>query len=109
MNFIVTSPPNIEAHVNSSSWRRRRRSKKGKAMRARVYGFVCRYKETHDGNSPSLRDIVTELGLSSTSVANYHLMRLENDGRIEIVHGSTRQINVIGGKWTHKEDKNATF
>lgn len=68
----------------------------------RVYRFVVRYKQRHDGCSPSLREIVERLNLSSTSMAAYYLAMLEVDGlvrRPDIDGVASRCIEIVGGRW----------
>lgn len=68
----------------------------------RVYRFVVRYKQRHDGCSPSLREIVGRLNLSSTSMAAYYLDMLEVDGlirRSDIDGVASRCIEIVGGRW----------
>ncbi len=68
----------------------------------RVFQYICRHKAEHDGNSPTVREIMWGCGISSTSVALYILRSLENDGRITMQGGSvtrTRSIQVVGGRW----------
>lgn len=65
-----------------------------------VYEFIVSYKKKHDGNSPSMREIMTDLNISSTSVVTYHLEKLERMGLIKrVANGQTRQIEVTGGRW----------
>ena len=64
----------------------------------RVFDYIVKYKMTHDGCAPGLRDIVQACGLSSTSVAYYHLRRLESQGRIRLTDFGVRQIAVVGGR-----------
>jgi len=66
----------------------------------RVYQYICRYKSEHDGNSPTVREIMRACGISSTSVALYILRALEDEGRITMRSGGTpRGIQVVGGRW----------
>jgi hypothetical protein len=68
----------------------------------KTFRFICDFKRAHDGNSPSLREICDGTGMVSTSTANYHLMRLAEEGKITISDNkSARLICVIGGKWEY--------
>jgi SOS-response transcriptional repressor LexA len=64
-----------------------------------VLNYIIRYKSEHDGNSPSLRQIMAACKVSSTSVMVNILQRLERAGLIAL-GGRYRQIYVTGGKWT---------
>ena len=70
-----------------------------------IFQFIVQYKIDHDGVSPTMREIKESMGVSSTSVVNYILDRLEYSGRIKRpANGtSTRSIQIIGGKWTFGE------
>lgn len=64
-----------------------------------MYKFILKYKLEHDGNSPSMEEIMDACDVSSKSVCNYHLSKLEDDGLIERVDGQARSIVVVGGFW----------
>lgn len=66
-----------------------------------VFYFILKYKEEHDGNSPALRDIVEYTSVKSTSHAVNVLDRLMRKGRLEVVEGIARGIEVVGGKWRY--------
>ena len=69
-----------------------------------VYKFIVAYKRDHDGNSPTIREIQDECGISSTSVVFYYLNQLEARGLIrrpepKIGSRYASRIEVIGGRW----------
>ncbi len=66
-------------------------SKKRKQVLDSITGFLDRHKYP-----PSVRDVVLMCGMSSTSVADYHLKALERDGYIRRESGVSRGIEVIG-------------
>ena len=73
-----------------------------------VFKFIIDFKKSHDGNSPSIREIGEGCGISSTSVVTYWLNKLEEQGfirRPEPPFGIrfANRIEVIGGQWK-KED-----
>lgn len=68
----------------------------------RVLAFVIRFKLSHDGNSPTVREIAEETGISSTSVVNYCLDKLEIAGIIQRDTGASRSIQVAGGAWSYQ-------
>ncbi len=63
----------------------------------RVLSYIVDYKQTHDGNSPTLEEIACGVGLSrnSKSVIWYHVKKLSTEGRV-VVRG-VRQIEVVHG------------
>lgn len=66
-----------------------------------IFNFIVTYKRAHDGNSPTVRQIMESCDISSTSVVAYNLARLVVDGRIRITGNRvTRSIEVVGGRWT---------
>jgi SOS-response transcriptional repressor LexA len=62
-----------------------------------IYNFIVKFKEENDGNSPTHRDIMEAIGISSLSVAHYHIQKLVEQGLITT--DEQGQISVIGGKW----------
>lgn len=60
-----------------------------------VMAYIVDYKAIHDGVPPSIRDIMEELDLSSTSVARYYMSNLERRGKIEITPRVARGIRVL--------------
>lgn len=67
----------------------------------RVFSFIVKYKKSHDGNSPTIREIGSACGVSSTSVVNYYLNKLEEDGLIRRDNFQSRNIDVVGGSWVY--------
>lgn len=67
--------------------------------RVDVYDFICAYKKTHNGHSPSIRKIRDGAGLHSTSHTQMLLNSLVRMGKIEIVSDGARMISVVGSEW----------
>jgi SOS-response transcriptional repressor LexA len=66
-----------------------------------IYRFIIEFKRSHDGNSPSIREIMRGCSIPATSLVSHHLDKLEREGRISLgPHGGPRQIQVTGGRWT---------
>ena len=70
----------------------------------RVYDYIVKYKSRHDGCAPSVREICIGCRITSTSLVNYYLDKLVDDGRIAYIGDgvgsrSSRGIMVAGGKW----------
>lgn len=71
--------------------------------RDKVYDYIVEYKRTHDGNSPTLYEIVDNTPCSSTSHAKHHLLKLKKEGLIMLGNDkSARAIFVVGGEWKIK-------
>jgi hypothetical protein len=69
-----------------------------------VLNFIVRYKSENDGNSPSLRQIMTDCKVSSVCGVSSILHRLERVGLIAL-GGKYCQIYVTGGKWTFDSER----
>lgn len=65
-----------------------------------VLETIVRYSLEHAGRAPTNREIGKLTGISSTSVVNYHLGKLEELGLIRRDAIVGRGIEVIGGVWT---------
>ena len=57
--------------------------------RERVYNFVVEFIK-NNGYAPNVREICTGTNLSSTSSVYIHLLKLEDEGKIQMKKKSTR-------------------
>lgn len=68
-----------------------------------VYEFVVAYKQAHDGNSPTVRQIAAGIDRSYHSAVPAWLVELERAGLVQLKRGGkSRRITAIcvtGGKW----------
>ena len=71
--------------------------------RARVYNFIVEFIK-NNGYAPSVREICTGTDLSSTSSVYMHLLKLEDEGKIQMKKKSTRAIKVIGFQFVKMEE-----
>lgn len=70
-------------------------------LKLNVYDFIIKFKQTHDGLSPSVVEIRDACQISSTSVVWHCLNSLALLGMIECNYGGkNRMISVPGGRWT---------
>ena len=77
-----------------------------KYPREDVLAYITAYKTANDGNSPTIREIMSGCNVSSTSLVSYILRDLQDDGKIRVMQGS-RGIMVVGGQWRMENaDKN---
>ena len=63
--------------------------------RERVYNFIVEFIK-NNGYALSVREICTGTDLSSTSSVYMHLLKLEDEGKIQVKRKSTRAIKVVG-------------
>ena len=67
---------------------------------AEVYGYIVGYKANSGGDSPSRREILEALGISTLSMVNYYLDALDEAGLIRLRgHQRARSIEVVGARW----------
>ena len=69
----------------------------------KIFDFIVDYKKKNDGNSPTVRTITEQFGISSTSVTYYVLRKLVKWGKITLNKGTAQLINVVGGRWSYRE------
>ena len=71
---------------------------------AEVFAALVDYKTQNDGMTPTINRLANLVGIHRATV-NDVLHRLENAGRIWRIGGEGhKQIGVVGGKWTYRED-----
>lgn len=71
---------------------------------AEILAYIITYKESHDGNSPTMREIVRDVDIPSTSLVSFYLDALEREGKIRLLRNkAARHICVVGGYWTMGE------
>ncbi len=63
--------------------------------REQIYNFLVDFIKKN-GYAPSVREICTGTDLSSTSSVYMHLLKLEDEGKIQVKRKSTRAIKVVG-------------
>ena len=71
--------------------------------REQIYNFLVDFVKKN-GYAPSVREICTGTDLSSTSSVYMHLLKLEDEGKIQIKKKSTRAIKVIGFQFVKMEE-----
>lgn len=65
----------------------------GDERRRKILLFVYEYKVNRD-YSPSTREIGLAIGISSTSVVNYHLDRMKDDGVVDFIPLQARTLHL---------------
>jgi len=60
----------------------------------RLLAFIREHKAAHEGQAPSIRQIMAALCLSSTSVVNYHICQLVRDGYLRKGRGA-RALSLV--------------
>jgi DNA-binding transcriptional ArsR family regulator len=66
--------------------------------REQIFNYLVQYKEEHDGNTPSNRQIAAACHVSPSTVA-HHLARLERAHRLRLTDDEYRNIEIVGGQW----------
>ena len=66
----------------------------GIKRREQIYQFIIKYINDK-GYAPSIREIADAVGLKSSSSIHAHLMKLEEEGRIEMKPRCPRTIKVL--------------
>ena len=65
-----------------------------------VFAFIVGFKSQNDRVSPTIREIQTACGISSTSVTTWLLEKLEAAGKVKVLREmGARSIMVVGGHW----------
>ena len=72
---------------------------KSKHSLEETYAWIIQFKIDHDGNSPTLREVMQGCGMSSPAIAADWLERLEEANLIRLNPGRARGIEIIGGAW----------
>jgi hypothetical protein len=84
-----------------------------KYNRMAVFNFIVAHKMSHDGNSPSVRDIMREFEMASSSVAQFVVDDLVRMGRLRKPapnargRRASRGIEVAGGAWSFSAPERA--
>jgi hypothetical protein len=70
-----------------------------------IFRWIIEYKSQHDGNSPSLTEMMSACCISSRSVARYQLRRMQSAGLIRLAGSKqARSICVVGGEWRFSDN-----
>lgn len=72
----------------------------GESVRRRLLDAIVEYKTANDGCAPSIRELMVQCDISTTSLTLYHMQRLERDGLIE---RDGHVIRVTGAHWLPPE------
>lgn len=63
-----------------------------------LFEFIISYKESHDGNTPTYREMCQGIGVSSTNTIFQYIKKMEKEGLILVVDG---KLCLPGGKWNY--------
>ncbi|MCQ3932660.1 MAG: repressor LexA [Chloroflexi bacterium] len=63
------------------------------SQQRRIFNFIKRFMHQHS-YGPTMREIMTGLGITSTSVVDYHVNRLVEAGFLEKVHSISRGLRI---------------
>lgn len=81
-------------------------AKHGVEVRARMVEAIVQYMLDH-GYPPSIREIASMVGLKSNSSAYAHLMKLVDEGIIEMEYCMPRAIKVKGVRYIDERKRNS--
>jgi SOS-response transcriptional repressor LexA len=91
--------------ITQNSTHIKRSAKLGVRDTGKLFAYLVNYKQTHDGNSPSIREIMNHFKVSSSSVVAYLLGKLEAENLINIDgYPNGRSIKIVGAQWIPPED-----
>ena len=62
----------------------------------RLFEFIIEYKEGHDGNSPTYREMCDGIGIVSTNTIFIYIQKMEKAGLIEMID---RKMCLTDGFW----------
>ena len=63
-----------------------------------LFQFIIEYKESHDGNSPTYREMVKGIDVSSTNTIFKYIRAMEKSGLLKVVDG---KLCLRGGSWNY--------
>lgn len=69
----------------------------------KVYNFIVEFIQKNS-YAPSIREICIGTNLRSTSNVYAYLLKLEDEGKIEVKRNSPRAIKVVGFQFVKVED-----
>ncbi len=74
----------------------------GVERRRLIIDFLIEYKKSHDGCSPTIRQITDAVGLKSHTTTWAHLRTLEKEGAVKCgKRGKPCSIELAGGLWSY--------
>lgn len=82
---------------------KRTAKQQGVHTRERIYNFLVGFI-TENGYAPSVKEICGGLNLRSTASVYSHLVKLEEEGKIEMKEKSPRAIKIIGYGFVRMEE-----
>lgn len=66
-----------------------------------IYRYLIKYKLVNQGNSPTLRDMCSVIGVDSTSLIIHYLDDLAGLG---LIKRSNQGIEIVGARWVAPEN-----
>lgn len=105
LDRLFNREPNGLARREPSSPVRCSRGKPGEVIydRDEIFDWIVAFKTAHDGNSPTLAELMQQFQISSKSVVTYILNNLEDAGLIRRTGYKARLICVSGGRWSRDD------
>jgi len=80
------------------------------ARQRSMLAYIVAYKAATQGHSPTIREMMAPLGITSTSALRYSLNKLAERGCIELAsgHGEALDIRIPGARWVGPEEAATT-
>jgi len=80
------------------------------ARQRQMLVYIIDYKRWSQGHSPTIRELMAPLGITSTAALRYSLNKLAERGCIELAsgHGEALDIRIPGARWVGPEEAATT-
>lgn len=65
-----------------------------------IYKFIIDHT-ADNGYAPTIREICSHLGITSTSAVHYHIECLRREGKLQYSDGKSRSITTVAGNYTN--------
>lgn len=96
----IRTPLRVQAEKRATKARKHIHRLRGERMRDKIYNFVDA-RQRGGFSPPTVREIMEEVGLSTTSAVAYHLKILADEGRLDRDPGKARGTHLAPGYEAH--------
>ena len=67
-----------------------------------LFVFILHYKEDHDGNSPTYREMAKGIGVKSTNTVWVYIQDMIKAGVLDV---KDKKLRVVEGKWSYEPEE----
>ena len=67
-----------------------------------LFMFILKYKESHDGNSPTYREMAKGIGVKSTNTVWVYIQDMIKADVLEV---RDKKLCVVEGKWSYEPEE----